>query len=54
MFAKVSNASKAGFIYFAQKYQGTYDVIDCQVYTAHLESLGARMIDKLDYLNFLK
>ena len=36
----------------AKNIKGTYDVIDCQVYTAHLESLGARMIDKLDYLNF--
>lgn len=54
MFAKVSNASKAGFIYFTVKYREKYDVIDCQVHTEHLESLGARMIDKLDYLNFLK
>lgn len=53
MFAKVSNASKAGFIYFVAKYLKKYEVIDCQVHTEHLESLGAKMIDKLDYLNYL-
>lgn len=54
MFSKVSNASKAGFIYFVQKYCNAYQLIDCQVYTRHLESLGARMIPKLEYLEFLK
>ncbi|NAW50658.1 leucyl/phenylalanyl-tRNA--protein transferase [Elizabethkingia argentiflava] len=54
MFAKVSNASKAGFIYFVHKYQYQYRVIDCQVYTEHLQSLGARMINKLEYLSFLQ
>jgi leucyl/phenylalanyl-tRNA--protein transferase len=54
MFAKVSNASKAGFIWFVEKYKNKFDVIDCQVYTEHLESLGARSIPKEDFLNFLK
>jgi Leu/Phe-tRNA-protein transferase len=31
MFAKVSNASKAGFIWFVEKYKNKFDVIDCQV-----------------------
>ncbi len=53
MFAKVSNASKAGFIYFAQKYQDDLDLIDCQSHTNHLESLGARMIPKREFLNYL-
>jgi len=54
MFAKVSNASKAGFIWLVEKYKNKFDVIDCQVYTEHLESLGARSIPKEDFLNFLK
>lgn len=53
MFAKVSNASKAGFIYFVQKYSTTYQLIDCQVYTGHLESLGAREIPADEFLKFL-
>lgn len=54
MFAKVSNASKAGFIYFSQKYQRNLDLIDCQIHSEHLESLGATMISKMDYLTILK
>lgn len=54
MFAKVSNASKAGFIWFVGKYKNKFNVIDCQVHTEHLESLGARSIPKEDFLNFLK
>ena len=54
MFAKVSNASKAGFIYFIQNQKENLDLIDCQIYSEHLESLGATMISKNDYLNLLK
>lgn len=53
MFSKVSNASKAGFIQFVQKYQDRYELIDCQVYTEHLESLGAREIPAVEFLNYL-
>jgi len=53
MFSKVSNASKAGFIDFVQKNSNQYQVIDCQVYTSHLESLGGRMIPKSEFLKFL-
>lgn len=54
MFAKVSNASKAGFIHFIQNNQEELDLIDCQVHSEHLESLGAEMISKKDYLTILK
>ena len=54
MFAKVSNASKAGFIWFTEKYKNKFQVIDCQVYTNHLASLGAREIPKLEFLNYLE
>ncbi len=40
MFAKVSNASKAGFIHFVQTYKNELEIIDCQSHTEHLESLG--------------
>lgn len=54
MFAKVSNASKAGFIYFVEKYKNQYQLIDCQVYTEHLTSLGAKEIPKREFLKILK
>ena len=54
MFAKVSNASKAGFIYFVEKYKNIYQLIDCQVYTEHLAYLGAKEIPKREFLKILK
>jgi leucyl/phenylalanyl-tRNA--protein transferase len=53
MFSKVPNASKAALIHFTRLYQNDWEIIDCQIYSAHLESLGAKMIPKNDYLNIL-
>lgn len=53
MFSKVSNASKAGFIHFVEKNKEKLDLIDCQYHTEHLESLGARMIPKKEFLKIL-
>lgn len=53
MFSKVSNASKAGFINFCKTHEEKFDLIDCQVHTEHLESLGAKMISKKEYLTYL-
>ncbi len=52
MFTNVSNASKVAFITFIQN--TNYKLIDCQVYTSHLESLGAEDISRDDFLSFLK
>lgn len=54
MFSKMSNASKYAFISYV-KYLQTQNVqlIDCQVYTEHLESLGAQMIPRTDFINLL-
>lgn len=47
MFSHASNASKYAFIrYVHQLQQEGVQLIDCQVYTEHLESLGAKMIDR--------
>jgi leucyl/phenylalanyl-tRNA---protein transferase len=47
MFSKKSNASKFAFINFVRHLQKQgIKLIDCQIYTSHLESLGARMIDR--------
>jgi len=51
MFTHVSNASKVGFISFIQN--SNYKLIDCQVYTSHLESLGAEDISRDSFLKFL-
>lgn len=51
MFAKVSNASKVGFITFVQN--SNYELIDCQMHTKHLESLGAKNISRKDFLKYL-
>lgn len=54
MFSKMSNASKYAFILFVEqlKKEGV-TVIDCQVYTEHLESLGARMIEREKFIKLL-
>ena len=45
MFSKMSNASKIALISLAQKLQElNFEFIDCQVYTPHLESMGAKMV----------
>ena len=50
MFSEISNASKYAFIKLAQhlKQEGV-ELIDCQVYTEHLESLGAKMISRKEF-----
>ncbi len=54
MFAKTSNASKYGFITLVEFLtQKGVRLIDCQVYTEHLASLGAREIPRNEFLKFL-
>ena len=55
MFSHQSNASKFAFIrYVQQLQQGGVELIDCQVYTAHLESFGAEMIAREIFMEKLK
>ena len=51
MFSKVSNASKVALVWLCQN--KNFKLIDCQVHTSHLESLGARFISMKEYLDFL-
>jgi leucyl/phenylalanyl-tRNA--protein transferase len=51
MFSLASNASKTALIWLCNT--GKYALIDCQVYTEHLESMGARMIPRQEYINVL-
>jgi leucyl/phenylalanyl-tRNA--protein transferase len=51
MFSKYSNASKYAFIRYVEQLRSEgVELIDCQVYTEHLESLGARMITRSDFI----
>ena len=54
MFSKVSNASKAVFLNFILENKEKYTLIDCQIHSEHLESLGAEMIPGNHYLKILK
>ena len=53
-FSFKSNASKFAFIKWVEvlRARGVV-VIDCQVHTAHLESLGARMIARSEFIHLL-
>ena len=54
MFSTVSNASKFAFIKMAQELdEKEYKLIDCQLYTNHLASLGAREIARNDFVKYL-
>ena len=55
MFSKVSNASKVAFIYLVKQLkEDNYQLLDCQVYNEHLESLGCREINRDDFVKILK
>jgi len=55
MFSMVSNASKFAFIKLAQELEHKgYVAIDCQLYTEHLESLGAEEIPRAKFIQLLK
>jgi leucyl/phenylalanyl-tRNA--protein transferase len=55
MFAKVSNGSKACLIHLARhlEHKG-YWLMDCQVHTDHLESMGAKMMRQDTFLDYLQ
>ncbi len=55
MFTKRSNASKVAFSKLVmQLIHWNFSVIDCQITTAHLQSLGAREIPRSEFLDLLR
>jgi leucyl/phenylalanyl-tRNA--protein transferase len=54
MFSKTSNASKAAFVTFVKEHGHELEVIDCQVHTHHLASLGARFISRVSFLDIVQ
>jgi leucyl/phenylalanyl-tRNA--protein transferase len=54
MFSKQSNASRFAFIRYAEQLKAEgIQLIDCQVYTSYLESFGATMILRKDFIKLL-
>ncbi|MEJ2142171.1 MAG: leucyl/phenylalanyl-tRNA--protein transferase, partial [Gammaproteobacteria bacterium] len=54
MFSRTTDASKIAFVYLVKHLQQwQYKLIDCQVYTEHLESLGAKCIPRNDFIEQL-
>lgn len=55
MFSTATNASKVAFVTLVQQLQACgYTLIDCQMHTSHLESLGARPIQRREFRNYLQ
>jgi leucyl/phenylalanyl-tRNA---protein transferase len=55
MFSKESNASKYVFIKYVEQLKSEgVELIDCQVYTDHLKSLGARLIPRKQFIELVK
>ena len=56
MFSLEKNASKFGLLSFVNHFSknGQLKLIDCQVENGHLNSLGARNISGVQFLNYLK
>jgi leucyl/phenylalanyl-tRNA--protein transferase len=55
MFSTVSNASKAALIDLVGRLKALdFSLMDCQVYTAHLESFGGRHIPRNEFMVLLK
>ena len=52
MFSKVSNASKVALISLAEDFG--ISLIDCQVHSAHLESMGATLIPQEEFLAIIQ
>jgi leucyl/phenylalanyl-tRNA--protein transferase len=54
MFSRQDNASKVGFVHLVQVLkQHNFKLIDCQVSSEHLASLGAREISRKDFIQHL-
>ena len=51
MFAKKSNASKIALIWLCQN--ANINLIDCQIHSEHLEKMGARIVERKEYIEYL-
>ena len=54
MFSRTTNASKVGFVTLVRHLQDWgFVLVDCQMPTRHLESLGARSIPRAEFATYL-
>jgi len=55
MFSIMSNASKAGLIHLVNRLKDlNFKLLDCQIYSRHIESFGARMITREEFSRVLE
>ena len=55
MFTYQSNASKYAFIKMVEHFKNKgLRLVDCQIYTPHLERFGAELIEREVFLKYLK
>ena len=55
MFHRMTNASKVALYYLLQKLRSmSFEIIDAQVYTNHLESLGGELLPRTVFLELLQ
>lgn len=55
MFHRRSNASKLALVFLARRLAShDFEMIDCQLPTSHLASLGGQAISRVEYLNRLR
>ena len=54
MFSRVSDASKVAFAWLVRQLKAwKIGLVDCQIYSAHLASLGAEEIPRADFVKYL-
>ncbi len=55
MFSRCADASKVALVKLVETLEsGGYRLIDCQMYSPHLETLGAELIPRLDFIALLQ
>jgi leucyl/phenylalanyl-tRNA--protein transferase len=55
MFSRVSNASKVALVQLARQLdRWAFELIDCQMATSHLASLGAREIPRAEFVSYVQ
>lgn len=55
MFSRATDASKVAFAVLARQLEAWgFALIDCQVYSAHLASLGAEQISRREFIGYLE
>ena len=55
MFTRAPDASKIAFVHLVRQLERwNFGMIDCQVHTGHLASLGARAIARADFVRKLQ